>query len=186
MRPLPRAFYARPATTVARELIGKLLVHRPSPAHAPRVGRIVETEAYLGPHDAASHSRFGLTKRNRSMFGPPGHAYVYLVYGVHECLNVVTDFEGAGAAVLIRALEPVSGCPGRTSGPGLLTRAMGITRAHDGHDLVRGTLSVADDGARAQRVVARPRVGIGYSGRWAFRRLRFLARNNEFVSRRRT
>jgi DNA-3-methyladenine glycosylase len=184
MKRLPRAFYARPAAIVARDLLGKLLVHRPSGQARPRVGRIVETEAYLGPHDAASHSRFGPTRRNRSMFGPVGHAYVYLVYGVHECFNVVTDFEGAGAAVLVRALEPVAHCEGRTAGPGLLTRAMGISRTHDGHDLVGETLFIASDAHTVGHVVAKPRVGVAYAGAWARRRLRFALPDSEFVSAR--
>src|SRR5689334_2758003 len=99
---------------------------------------IVETEAYLGPHDKAAHSRHGVTKRNAAMFGPIGRAYVYFIYGMHECMNIVTETEGKGSAVLIRALEPISNIEGRTNGPALLTRAMNITRAHIGCDVVRG------------------------------------------------
>src|SRR4051812_48357376 len=107
MHPLPRDFYDRDAEAVARDMLGLLLVHRLD--GALRVGRIVETEAYLGPHDLASHSARGRTARTEVMFGPPGHAYVYVIYGVHHCLNVVTGPEGHAAAVLIRALEPVAG-----------------------------------------------------------------------------
>src|SRR6185437_9358325 len=117
-----RLFYDRDAETVARALLGKLLAHRVD--GTLRVGRIVESEAYLGPHDLAAHSARGRTARTEVMFGPPGHAYVYLIYGMHHCLNVVTEAEGHAAAVLIRALEPVQNIEGRTSGPGLLCRAL--------------------------------------------------------------
>src|SRR5439155_10998216 len=127
MRKLPRSFYSRDTIAVARELLGRYLVH------GDRVGRIVETEAYLGPHDLAAHSSRGKTKRNEVMFGPPGHAYVYMIYGMYFCMNVVTEH---AAAVLIRALEPVRNLAGKTSGPGLLCRAMGIDRQLNGHDLL--------------------------------------------------
>ena len=116
MRKLPCSFYNRDTTTVARELLGNLLVH--SRNGVVRVGRIVEVEAYLGPHDRASHSARGLTPRTRVMFGPPGHAYVYLIYGMHHCMNVVTEPEGHGAAVLLRALEPVTNLEGRACARG--------------------------------------------------------------------
>src|SRR3954463_6352376 len=118
MRPLPRDFYDRPADVVARELLGALLLRRTG--DRLRIGRIVETEAYLGPHDLAAHSARGRTPRTEVMFGPPGHAYVYLIYGIHHCLNVVTEAEGHAAAVLIRALEPIRVVEGNTKGPGLL------------------------------------------------------------------
>src|SRR6185295_16573071 len=105
MKKLPRSFYDRDTVVVARELLGTLLVHISGGLR--RVGKIVEVEAYLGPHDSASHSSRGLTDRTRVMFGPPGHAYVYLIYGMHHCMNVVTEREGHGSAVLLRAVEPV-------------------------------------------------------------------------------
>ena len=126
MRTLPRSFYDRSTIEVAEELLGKHLVHRTDGGE--RVGRIVEVEAYLGAHDRAAHSAKGLTGRTRVMFGPPGHAYVYLIYGIHHCLNVVTERAGHGSAVLLRAVEPVRNIGGRTCGPGLLCQAMGIDR----------------------------------------------------------
>jgi DNA-3-methyladenine glycosylase len=146
---------------------------------------IVETEAYLGPHDQAAHSRFGPTPRNAAMFGPIGHAYVYMIYGMHECMNIVTEREGKGAAVLLRALEPVQHCDGRTSGPALLAKAMGITRALRGHDLTSDEFHLArGTGNAGLSVVATRRIGVEYAGRWAARRLRFYVRGNPFVSRR--
>src|SRR3954466_1462253 len=111
MRKLPRAFYDRDTITVAHELLGKLLVHVDDGVE--RVGRIVEVEAYLGPHDLAAHSAKGLTPRTKVMFGPPGHAYVYLIYGIYHCMNVVTQAEGVASAVLLRALEPVKNIDSR-------------------------------------------------------------------------
>jgi DNA-3-methyladenine glycosylase len=184
VRALPRSFYDRDAETVARELLGMLLAHRVD--GTLRVGRIVETEAYLGPHDLASHSSRGRTARTEVMFGPPGHAYVYMIYGVHNCLNVVTGAEGRAAAVLIRALEPVRAIEGSTKGPGLLCRALGIDRSRNGHDLVSRDLFIAAPEpapAEPPEIVARPRIGVDYAGEWAGRPLRFLIRGNPYVSR---
>jgi DNA-3-methyladenine glycosylase len=179
---LPRRFYDRDTVEVARELLGMHLVHIQD--GIARVGRIVETEAYLGPHDRAAHSARGLTPRTRVMFGPPGHAYVYLVYGMHHCFNVVTEAEGHAAAVLVRAVEPVANVVGRTQGPGLLCRALGIDRRLSGADLLGEELFIA----RPQRgeplaIVRRPRVGVDYAGAWARRLLRFYINGNRCVSR---
>ena len=181
-RKLPRSFYDRDTTLVAQELLGKHLVH--FVAGVARVGRIVETEAYLGPHDLAAHSARALTNRTRVMFGPPGHAYVYLIYGMHWCMNVVTEEEGHASAVLLRALEPVTNLEGRTQGPALLCKAMGIEGLLTGHDLSSEDLYIADprDDA-AIRIVKRPRVGVDYAGRWARRLLRFYIHGNPFVSK---
>jgi DNA-3-methyladenine glycosylase len=130
---LPRDFYAQRALPVARALIGMHLVHLE--AGVRRVGRIVETEAYLGPADLAAHSARGRTARTEVIFGPPGFAYVYLIYGMWNCLNVVVRPAGVPHAVLLRALEPVENVDARTWGPGLLTRAMGIDRRQNGADL---------------------------------------------------
>lgn len=182
MRKLPRSFYDRDTLVVAHELLGKHLVH--VVAGVERVGRIVEVEAYLGPHDLAAHSARGLTRRTRVMFGPPGHAYVYLIYGMHWCMNVVTQAEGTACAVLLRAVEPVKNIEGRTQGPALLTRAMGIDGRLNGHDLLGDELFVRDTRDDAPiRMVKRPRIGVDYAGHWARRLLRFYIRGNAFVSR---
>jgi DNA-3-methyladenine glycosylase len=180
---LPRSFYDRDTVAVARDLLGKHLVHRLGGVE--RIGRIVETEAYLGPHDLAAHSARGLTPRTRVMFGPPGHAYVYFVYGMHWCLNVVTQAEGKASAVLLRALEPVKNVEGRTQGPALLCRAMGIDGRLNGHDLLDGSLFVAAPREEGElRIVRRPRIGVDYAGHhWARRLLRFYVHGNPFVSR---
>ncbi|MBK4737129.1 DNA-3-methyladenine glycosylase [Noviherbaspirillum pedocola] len=179
---LPRAFYDRDTATVARELLGCLLVHRVDGEE--RIGRIVETEAYVGAHDLASHSSKGITKRTRVMFGPPGHAYVYLIYGMHHCLNVVTEGEGQGAAVLLRALEPVRNLPGKTSGPGLLCRAMGIDLRYNGCDLQSDELHIcAGSEQEVPSVVERARIGVDYAGAWALQPLRFYIAGNAHVSR---
>ena len=179
---LPRHFYDRETATVARELLGKLLIHQAGGSE--RIGTIVEVEAYLGAHDLAAHSSKGLTERTKIMFGPPGRAYVYLIYGMHHCMNVVTEREGNGAAVLLRALEPVKNLTGKTNGPGLLCRAMGIDRRLNGHDLLSDDLFIAEpEAAEKISIVQRPRIGVDYAKRWAKRRLRFYVRDNPFVSR---
>jgi len=184
---LKRAFYARPTSEVARDLLGKVLVH------GPTAGIIVETEAYPGGDDRASHSSRGLTDRTRVIFGPPGHAYVYFIYGMYECLNIVAEPEGTPGCVLLRALEPVAGLDlirqrrpaarkteDLAAGPGKLTLAMAITRAHYDADLTRGSLVVREPAEnRAIEVAVTPRIGITHC---AERPLRFLIRGNRFVS----
>lgn len=183
MNKLPRAFYDRDTVAVAHELLGKHLVH--VCAGIPRIGRIVEVEAYLGPHDLAAHSARGLTPRTRVMFGPPGHAYVYLIYGMYHCMNVVTQPEGHASAVLLRAVEPVANIEGRTQGPGLLCRAMAIDKRLSGHDLLSDDFFVAaEDTAPSFTMVKRPRIGVDYAGRWARRLLRFYVKGSAYVSRR--
>lgn len=176
MRKLPRQFYDRDTIVVARELLGKYLVHD------ERVGRIVETEAYLGPHDLAAHSARGRTKRNEVMFGPPGRAYVYMIYGMYYCMNVVTEPAGHASAVLLRAVEPVRGIDGKTTGPGLLCNAMDIDRRLNGHDLLSDDFYVAGK-TENHRIIKRPRVGVDYAGHWARRHLRFYIAGNPFISR---
>jgi len=175
--PLPRSFSKRSPERLARALLGQLVVHHT--ARVTRVGRIVETEAYLGPHDLACHSAKGRTKRTEVMFGPHGHAYVYLVYGLHLCLNVVT---GQGAAVLLRALEPVEELA-RADGPGRLTRALGVSLRHNTHRLDTPPLFLArGKPVPARFVVHAPRVGVDYAGQWAHAPLRFLDARSAHVS----
>jgi DNA-3-methyladenine glycosylase len=182
MRRLPRRFYDRDTILVARELLGKYLVHRSRDIE--RIGRIVEVEAYLGPHDLAAHSARGRTARTEVMFGPPGHAYVYLIYGMHCCMNVVTREEGHASAVLLRAVEPVQNIEGRTSGPGLLCRAMEIDRRLNTHDLLSDDFYIASPGNEEPlSIVRRPRIGVDYAGHWAKRLLRFYVKGSPFVSR---
>ena len=183
MRKLPRAFYDRDTIEVSHDLLGMHLVH--VVGGVERVGRIVEVEAYLGPHDLAAHSARGLTNRTRVMFGPPGHAYVYLVYGMHWCMNVVTQAEGKASAVLLRAVEPVKNIEGRTQGPALLCKAMGIDGRLNGHDLLSDELFVRKPRDFAPvAIVKRPRIGVDYAGHWARRLLRFYVKASPFVSRR--
>ncbi len=182
MKKLPRSFYDRDTITVAKELLGKYLVH--VSGGVDRIGKIVEVEAYLGPHDLAAHSSRGLTERTKIMFGPPGHAYVYMIYGMYFCMNVVTEREGHASAVLLRAIEPVKNIERRTQGPGRLCKAMGIDKRLNGHDLLSDDFCIATP-ARAESltVVRRPRVGVDYAGHWARRLLRFYIKGNPFVSK---
>jgi DNA-3-methyladenine glycosylase len=186
---LKRAFYDRSTVEVARDLLGKILVH------GPAAGAIVETEAYLGGDDLAAHSARGLTERTRVIFGRPGHAYVYFVYGMYECLNLVAEADGQPGCVLIRALEPVAGVDlmrrrrpaarrleDLASGPGKLTLAMGITRALNGANVTRGGLVVRRPAEeRAFDIEVTPRIGIRQCADWP---LRFVVRGSRFVSNR--
>ncbi len=204
MKPLPRRFFSRDPRRVARNLLGKLLIR--NRGKKVLAGRIVEVEAYLEKDDPAAHAAAGLTARNRVLFGPPGHAYVYFIYGNHFCLNVSCQPEGEAGCVLIRALEPLAGLEEMararglpqatlahfagslaakrklTTGPGRLCQAMGITRARDnGRDLAspRSGLWIADDGFRPRRITRTPRVGINMA---AGRLLRYVLTGNPFVS----
>jgi len=182
VKKLSRDFYDRDTILVAPELLGKLLVHQA--AGVERVGKIVEVEAYLGEHDLAAHSAKGLTERTKTMFGPPGHAYVYFIYGMYFCMNVVTERAGHASAVLLRAVEPVKNLAGRTQGPGLLCRAMGIDRRLNAHDLLSDDFYIAaPETAEKFSIVKRPRIGVDYAKHWAKRRLRFYIKGNAFVSR---
>jgi DNA-3-methyladenine glycosylase len=177
---LPRAFYARDTREVARDLIGKLLVHVEGGVR--RAARIVETEAYHGPDDRASHARFGPTQRAAIMFGPPGVAYVYLIYGRSHCMNVVTGVEGFPSAVLLRAAEPVEGCLHSTRGPGNLCRALGIRREHDnGRDLTGDDLFVEDAPAPSEILSGR-RVNVDYAGPWSEKPWRYALAESPWVS----
>jgi len=175
---LPASWFAREAALVARELIGCALVHR------QRAGIIVETEAYGGPEDLASHARFGPTPRTSVMFGPGGIAYVYLCYGIHQLFNVVTGAPGQGQAVLIRAIAPHVGLPedpaiGR--GPGKVSTALALDRRHDRRDLARGALFIAS-ALTPQQLAVGPRIGVAFAGAWAARPLRFWWQGHPSVS----
>jgi DNA-3-methyladenine glycosylase len=176
-------FYRGDPLDVARSLLGSLVVHR-HPVRGEIVGRIVETEAYRGQEDLACHASKGLTKRTRTMFGPPGRAYVYLIYGMYDMLNVVTWPEGDPAAVLIRAIEPVAGIERTTDGPGKLTQAMGITCELNDEPLTGDRLFVAADTDYPDvRVRTGPRIGIAYAGEWTQKPWRFYVADNSFVSK---
>lgn len=180
---LPRSFYAREDTlAVAHDLIGMHLVHDDNGAR--RLGRIVETEAYMGPEDLAAHSARGRTPRTEVMFGPPGHAYIYFIYGFWNCMNIVTARKGVPHAVLLRALEPLGGIADKTWGPGLLCRAMKIDRTLNGADLCGERLWLERPrGATAPPRIGRsPRIGVDYAGRWARRPWRFFDRASPYVS----
>jgi DNA-3-methyladenine glycosylase len=190
---LPRRFYARDTIVVARELLGKLLVRRESGGKVTS-GVIVETEAYPGGTDLASHSAAGITDRTRVIFGPPGHAYVYLSYGMHECLNIVAEAAGKPGCVLIRALEPVAGLDimrkrrqrarsdrELANGPGKLAMALGVTRADYGADMTRGALTVHTQGDEVPfDIEVTPRIGLT---KCADLPLRFLKLGSPFVSK---
>ena len=200
-RALPRSFYLQPTLVVARRLLGKVLVHATPDGVA--AGRIVETEAYRGPADRAAHSRGGhRSARNEVMYGPPGHAYVYFVYGMHHCVNVVTQPRDAPEAVLLRALEPLDGIeimrrrralPDAPAwrlcrGPGALCQALGIDRTRNGADLVAGPLRILDapDVPRG-RVARSTRIGVAYAGADAERPWRwFVTRLPDVSGPRRT
>jgi DNA-3-methyladenine glycosylase len=172
--PLAKSFYERPTLTVAAELIGKVLVHRTKAGVA--AGMIVEVEAYIGEDDPACHAAPGPTRRNAPLYGPPGHAYVYLNYGIHNLVNAVTEAEGSPAAVLIRALAPLEGIElmkrrraragsrveevGLCRGPGNLTQALGITLKHNRSDLSAGPLWIEDRGLSTGPISWTPRIGI--------------------------
>lgn len=168
---LSRSYFARPTLVVARSLLGKYLVREGQKGLL--AGRIIEVEAYVGPEDLACHASKGKTNRTEVMFGPAGIAYVYLIYGMYHCLNVVTEKTGFPAAVLIRAIE-VDGV--LIDGPGKLCRDLEIDRTHNHHDLTCGkVLWIEDRGERlpANLILAGPRVGVDYAGPWAAKPWRF-------------
>ncbi len=192
MRVADRAWFDRPALEVARDLLGARLVH--AAADGPVAGRIVEVEAYRGPEDLAAHSSRGRTARNAVMFGAPGHLYVYLVYGLHHCANVVCGPGGKPEAVLLRAAAIEEGLdlararrpgiPDRrlASGPGNLARAVGLDRSHDGVDLVAGEVRI-EPGRASGPIRSGPRIGVAYAGPWAARPYRLWIDGDPHVSR---
>ena len=179
---LPRTFYERPTEEVARDLLGKVLLRDDRGKRL--AGRIVEVEAYLGAHDLACHSARGKTTRTEVMFGPGGRAYVYMIYGMYHCLNVVTEPEGSPCAVLIRALEPLGDLPGAVSGPGRLCRTLSVDRSLTGHDLSQSPLTLLNIPSlpALSPIALSPRIGVGYAGEWADKPLRFFIDGNPWVS----
>lgn len=191
-----RAWFDRPSLEIAQDLLGMRLVHES--AEGVVAGRVVETEAYAGPEDRAAHSSRGRTPRNEVMFGPPGHLYVYFIYGMHHCLNIVCGPGAKPEAVLVRAVAIEEGetlararrgaSPGITTarlaaGPGNVAAAFGIDRSLNGVDLTAGPVYLTD-GPRPARVVARPRVGVAYAAEWASLPWRFLVADDPHLSRR--
>ena len=197
---LTREFYERDTLTVARELLGKYLVH--NSAEGTTIGKIVETEAYIGPHDPASHAYKGRrTKRTEVQFGQGGYAYIYQIYGKNFCFNVVTQKVGMPEVVLVRALEPIAGLElmakrrgfskltnkkikELTNGPSKLCQAMGIDKSLYGADLCGDVLSIAEPNPNHRfDVIATPRINIDYAGEAKYYNWRFLIKNNKFVSK---
>ena len=190
---ISRSFYEQPTLAVARGLLGKYLVRKHPDGKT--VGRIVETEAYIGPKDLACHASRGRTARTEIMFGAAGYAYVYFIYGVYYCLNIVTEEVDHASAVLIRAVEPVDGIElmkkrrrtealhNLASGPGKLCQAFAIDKSLNGADVCAGVLYIEDRGELPPKILARPRIGVDYAGKWKDKPWRFVIRGNEFVSR---
>lgn len=179
---LPRTFYERDTIRVAKDLLGKYIIHNHDGLEY--VGKIVEVEAYLGQHDLACHSSKGLTPRTKVMFGPAGYAYIYLIYGMYYCTNVVTEAEGTGSAILLRAIEPIKNIQGRTQGPGLLSKAMHIDKQLNQHDLTSDNFYIAEpEDDQAFTIAEKPRVGVHYAKDWADKLLRFYIKESTFISK---
>lgn len=190
---LPRAYYEQNTIDVAKQLLGKYLVRKH--VDGKTIGRIVETEAYVGPQDLACHASKGRTARTEVMFGPAGHAYVYFIYGFYNMLNLVTETKDYPAAVLIRAVEPVAGIElmiarrrsnllrNLASGPGKLCQAFAVDRSLNGANLNGNILYVEDRGEPAPKFRATSRIGVDYAGKWKNKPFRFLIPSSEFVSK---
>jgi DNA-3-methyladenine glycosylase len=191
---LPRAFYEQSTVDVAKQLLGMYLVRKHPDGDC--IGRIVESEAYIGPQDLACHAVKGRTKRTEVMFGAAGHAYVYFIYGFYNMLNLVTEAKDYPAAVLIRAVEPMDGIElmkerrksnvlrNLASGPGKLCQAFAVDRTLNGADLSGNVLYVEDRGEPVPKFQATARIGVDYAGKWKDKPFRFLVCGNEFVSKR--
>lgn len=191
MNILKKPFYNRPTKDVAMDLLGKLLCRKIGGKIIK--GEIVEVEAYLGKKDLACHTSKGKTQRNKVMFGPPGHAYVYFIYGMYHCFNIVTEKEESPCAVLIRALEPINICACRdtrscvfaTNGPAKLCRELRIDKKLNGWDLTLGEKLWIENGEKIKpsRIKKSKRIGVDYAGKWKDKLLRFYIKDSEFVSK---
>lgn len=183
MQPLDREFFHRDTAEVAQDLLGCLLV-REVDGHR-YVARVVETEAYVGPHDLACHAARGVTPRTEVMYGKPGIAYVFFIYGLHYLLNVVTETEGHGSAVLFRGVEPLEGFPpgAKTDGPAKLTKAMGIGKEWNRWDLTLGSELWLAAGEPVETIAVGTRIGVDYAGDWAHEHLRYWVPGSRWVSR---
>jgi DNA-3-methyladenine glycosylase len=192
---LDRSWFDRPAETVARDLLGARLVH--VAPDGTMAGTIVEVEAYAGPEDLAAHSARGRTPRNDVMFGPPGRLYVYFIYGMHHCMNVVCGPGTKPEAVLLRAVAidqgvdlarqrrgPAVPATRLASGPGNVARAFGVDREHNGTDLLDGPMRIVPPPRHDLSIATGPRIGVDYAGEWAARPMRFWIRDDPHVSRR--
>jgi DNA-3-methyladenine glycosylase len=182
LKKLNHSFYRRDAIKLAQDLIGAIIVRRTRGREYR--ARIVEAEAYTGPQDLASHSSKGRTKRTETMFGPVGHAYVYLIYGMYEMFNIVAGKAGSGQAVLIRAAEPLGDWNADLSGPGKLTRALGITRIMNGLDLTGDMLFLLHDPGYRPLIRRAKRVGVEYAGAWKDKLFRFFDNRSTAVTHR--
>jgi DNA-3-methyladenine glycosylase len=178
---LGHAFFRRPAIVLAADLIGTILVRKFG--RKKYRARIVETEAYIGPHDLACHASKGRTRRTEVMFGPAGRAYVYLIYGMYEMFNIVASEPDDAQAVLIRAAEPLDGWTADLSGPGKLTRELHITRAENGLDLTGDKLYLTADPTYQARIARTKRIGIDYAKEWAHELFRFIDLKSSAVSK---
>lgn len=182
MKALPRSFYNRDTVIVAKELLGKYLVHIIN--GKKYIGKVVEVEAYVGAHDLASHSSKGITKRTEVMYGPPGFAYIYMIYGMYYCMNVVTEQAGHGSAILLRALEPVQNIDLSTKGPGLLCKAMYLDTSLNRTDLLSSHLFFSEaPQPQTFHIIQNPRIGVAYAKDWVDKPLRFYIKNNPYVSK---
>jgi len=180
MKKLAHQFFSQEASDLAPALIGKILVHQVGPERLR--ARIVETEAYLGPADLASHASKGRTRRTEVMFGPAGHAYVYFIYGMYEMFNIVAGPAGSAHAVLVRAAEPLDGWEANLSGPGRLARRMRIALADNGIDLTEDKLFLLDESLGPRRIGVSKRIGVDYAKRWKHAMLRFFDADSDAVS----
>ncbi len=184
MKKLSRKFFERPTELVARELLGKVLVRKIG--RKKLAGKIVETEAYIGPHDLACHASKGKTERTKTMFESAGTWYVYFIYGMYHCLNIVTEAKDYPSAVFIRALEPLENISGQTDGPAKLCRALKIDNNLNSTSVVsKSSKLYIEDRKNAipkNKIVSTKRIGVDYAGEWKDKPLRFYIKNNKFVS----